>query len=401
MRLFRTFGAAMAAVLAVVISASPAAAAPQAPTYRFNKKTLWKSSGDPATCYRLPAVVKTKKNVLLAFAERRNRNDCSDYGAFDIVMRRSVDDGQEWQDSKVVLASEPGAMLQGNATVVADSEGPVFLFSTSEPSATVHRPRTPKVQVSTDDGVTWSEPRDLSNVIKAPAGAGDWFAVGPGHGIQLTRGDHVGRLVVPVYFTVGTQQSVRLIYSDDHGATWKTGATATYNKDTTLELGEQTLVEQADGSILVIARNNRVDNPATSVRGMARGVSKDGGETFDGAFRVDGAIIAPPTHPALLRQRWPEQSYSRILLSAPATPKTNNNAKGMNVRSSFDEGATWQNWNNKVDNSGIQIDDHHAGYSDMVLIGNGAIGVLYEAGESRFRDEIRWNWFWESAIGLR
>ncbi|MEU6719040.1 sialidase family protein [Nonomuraea sp. NPDC046802] len=399
MRLFRTFGAAMAAVLTVVISASPAAAVPQAPTYRFNKTTLWKSSGDPATCYRLPAVVKTKNNVLLAFAERRNRNDCSDYGAFDIVMRRSTDHGREWQNSKVVLAGEPGAMLQGNATVVADSEGPVFLFSTSEPSATVHRPRTPKVQVSTDDGVTWSKPRDLSNVIKAPAGAGDWFAVGPGHGIQLTKGEHKGRLVVPAYFTVGTQQSVRLIYSDDHGTTWKIGATATYNLST-LKLGEQTLVERTDGSILVIARNGAVDN-ATSLRGMARGVSKDGGETFDGAFRVDGDIIAPPTHPALLRQRWDGGPYTRILLSAPATKKTDNNALGMNVRSSFDEGATWKNWNNAVDNSGIRIDDHHAGYSDMVLIGNGAIGVLYEAGVDRFRDEIRWNWFWESAIGLR
>jgi hypothetical protein len=31
----------------------------------------------------------------------------------------------------------------------------------------------------------------------------------------------------------------------------------------------------------------------------------------------------------------------------------------------------------------------------------GAIGVLYEAGAARFRDEIGWNWFWESAIGLR
>ncbi|GAA3661172.1 hypothetical protein GCM10022224_025750 [Nonomuraea antimicrobica] len=402
----RIFGAAVGAVAAVVISASPAAAA-QPPTLTWHKQTLWRSfsTTDPATgatlttCFRLPAVVKTKNNVLLAFAERRNRN-CADHGAFDIVMRRSTDNGLTWEASKTVLASTTGAILQGNATLVADSTGPVFLFTTSEPTATQTTPRTPKVQVSRDDGRTWSAPRDLTGDIKAPAGAGDWFATGPGHGIQLTRGANAGRLVVPVYYAVGSTQSVRLVYSDDHGETWQIGATATYDKSF-LKLGEQTIVERTDGSILVIARNGAVPDDHTSTRGMARGLSKDGGLTFDGDFRADSAIIAPPTHPALLRQRWDGGPYTRILLSAPATPKTDNNAVGMNVRSSFDEGATWRNYDNSTNNAGVRIDNDHAGYSEMTLIGNGAIGVLYEAGAVRFRDEIRWNWFWESAIGLR
>ncbi|MEO3868042.1 sialidase family protein [Nonomuraea sp. B12E4] len=344
-------------------------------------------------------MVRTSKDVLLAFAERRNRNDCADHGAFDVVMRRSIDHGRTWQASRTVLASTSGAALQGNATVVAHSSGPVFLFTTSEPTATQTTPRVPKVQVSTNDGQTWSAPKDLSGVIKAPAGAGDWFATGPGHGIELTHPDHRGRLVVPVYFGIGGRQSVRLVYSDDLGTTWKIGATATYDKSV-LRLGEQTLVERTDGSILVIARNGAVPDQ-TSVRGLARGVSTDGGLTFDGDFRADSAITAPPTHPALLRQRGSGGPYTRILLSAPATPKTDNNAVGMNVRSSFDEGATWRHWDGSAGPAGIRIDDDHAGYSDMTLIGDGAIGVLYEAGVNRFRDEIRWNWFWESGIGLR
>jgi sialidase-1 len=407
MRLSRTFGAALGAVIAVAITATPVAAVAQAPTYAFHKQTLWKqyTTTDPATgsmvttCFRLPAVVKTSRDVLLAFAERRNKNNCADHGAFDVVMRRSTDNGVTWQASKTVLAGAAGAALQGNATVVADSAGPVFLFTTSEPTAGQATPRTPKVQVSQDDGQTWSAPKDLSGVVKAPAGAGDWFATGPGHGIQLTRGDHAGRLVVPVYFAVGGQQSVRLIYSDDHGAGWNIGATATYDTSV-LKLGEQTLVERTDGSILVIARNGAVPDQ-TSVHGLARAISTDGGLTFSGAFKADAAVIAPPTHPALLRQRGDGGPYTRILLSAPATPKTDNNPVGLNVRSSFDEGATWRNYDNSTGNAGIRIDGDHAGYSDMALIGNGAIGVLYEAGTARFRDEIRWNWFWESAIGLR
>ncbi|MEV0830094.1 sialidase family protein [Nonomuraea rubra] len=390
----------LAAALGLLIITSPASAA-EPPTYTFHKQTLWRSyqTGGKVTCFRLPAVVRTRNDVLLAFAERRNGNDCADHGAFDVVMRRSLDHGRTWEASRTVLAGTAGAVLQGHATVVADSGGRVFLFSTSEPAvARPWVPRTPKVQVSTDDGVTWSAPRDLSGVIKAPAGDQDWFATGPGHGIQLTRGARAGRLVVPVYFNVGDQQSVRLIYSDDHGTSWKIGATATYGKSV-LELGEQTLVERADGSILVVARNGAVPG-TTSVHGLATGVSRDGGETFAAPFRADQAVVAPPTHPALLRQRWDTAGYSRILLSAPATPKTDNNAVGMNVRSSFDEGTTWRTYDNKAGNAGVRIDGDHAGYSDLTLIGNGAIGVLYEAGVVRFRDEIRWNWFWESALGL-
>ncbi|MFI6733563.1 hypothetical protein ACIBI9_11605 [Nonomuraea sp. NPDC050451] len=106
----------------------------------------------------------------------------------------------------------------------------------------------------------------------------------------------------------------------------------------------------------------------TSVHGLAQSE-----QSFDGGFQADGAISAPPTHSALLRRR-NRAPYPRILLSAPATPKTDNNPVGMNVRSSFDEGATWRNY----DNSTNRIDGDHAGCSDMALLGNGAIGVLYE-----------------------
>ncbi|GAA2406644.1 hypothetical protein GCM10010404_75960 [Nonomuraea africana] len=65
----------------------------------------------------------------------------------------------------------------------------------------------PAVQVSHDDGRTWSAPKNLTSVIKAPAGGHDWFATGPGHGIQLTRGPYAGRLV-PVHFAIASRQSV-------------------------------------------------------------------------------------------------------------------------------------------------------------------------------------------------
>src|SRR5690606_32983134 len=46
-------------------------------------------------CYRIPALVKTKEGNLLAFAEARKDN-CADDGNIDMVLRRSMDNGETW-----------------------------------------------------------------------------------------------------------------------------------------------------------------------------------------------------------------------------------------------------------------------------------------------------------------
>lgn len=71
---------------------------------------------------------------------------------------------------------------------------------------------------STDCGVTWSAPRDITEMI----GSDNRVAVfGSGEGIQLRRGAHAGRLVVPGGFQ--RPWGNRAFYSDDHGQTWDVG----------------------------------------------------------------------------------------------------------------------------------------------------------------------------------
>lgn len=434
MRTFRVrLAAAVVGSLTVAgmqaVTAAPAAATP--PTESFHIQTLWRSGTEGGTCFRLPAITKTSSGTLVAFAERRN-DSCDDNAVTDIVMKRSFNDGRTWTDTEVVLGHESGAESISFATVVAHSDGPIFLFTTTQPSPTDNRPRTPKVQVSTDDGREWSEPRDLSSSIMAPSGDDDWFATGPGHGIELQRGAHQGRIVVPVTYKEDGEgeQGVRMIYSDDLGGTWTSGASVKYDMDD-FHLVEPTIAEDDDANILMVARNGAVADPHASLDGLAQATSADGGESFENIAETDldgngfldddarygdddgdadddptaspvftkSAATAPPIHPSLLRQRYGGSSYSRLLLSAPARPKTDNNAQGMFVRSSFDDGATWTAWDGAADPEGVEIDTDHAGYSDLVNTDRG-IGVLYEAGEVRFRDEVRFNWFWESALGL-
>ena len=136
---------------------------------------------------------------------------------------------------------------------------------------------------SDDDGLTWSDPVDITPQVKE-----EWalfFGTGPGVGIQLHTGDHKGRLVVPIYTAnanVGGSQSSAVIYSDDHGQTWTLGESpqtvknndrATMNKAGEM-FTESQAVQLNNGDVLLFMRNTY---PNDKVQ-MAR--STDGGATW-------------------------------------------------------------------------------------------------------------------------
>src|SRR5690554_4997577 len=52
--------------------------------------------------YRIPAIVKTSNNVLLAFAEARKFRRNGDAGDIDLVVKRSVNNGQTWSEQVTV-----------------------------------------------------------------------------------------------------------------------------------------------------------------------------------------------------------------------------------------------------------------------------------------------------------
>lgn len=138
---------------------------------------------------------------------------------------------------------------------------------------------------SDDDGLTWKFERDLSLETKE-----EWmkfYGCGPGNGIQLRVGKHRGRLLFPVYyFNANSRQGAALIYSDDHGATWRRGASPVDGwvvdgkridsrtlQEKRYETLEAQLVELPDGTILYYMRNG--------VRMALGAYSVDGGETWE------------------------------------------------------------------------------------------------------------------------
>src|SRR5262249_41480564 len=138
--------------------------------------------------------------------------------------------------------------------------------------------RTVWMTKSTDDGVTWTKPVEITASVKAPDWT--WYATGPGVGIQLKS----GRLVIPCdHYMAGTKvRHSHAIYSDDHGTSWKIGGSAAEHTN------ECQAVERADGTLLLNMRNHSPE--VHNVRAIA--TSRDGGLGWS-PVTYDRALIEP------------------------------------------------------------------------------------------------------------
>ena len=173
--------------------------------------------------FRIPALLVSPRGTLLAFCEGR-KTGRGDHGDLDLVLKRSGDGGKTW--GPVELVYEEGGQEKvtiGNPCPVVDRDTGVIWLPFCRDNDDV------LVTSSDDDGRTWSKPRLITADVKKPDWG--WYATGPGNAIQLTRGKHRGRLVIPCDHRVkgddkdwGTAGRSHVIYSDDHGkdlAAWR------------------------------------------------------------------------------------------------------------------------------------------------------------------------------------
>jgi sialidase-1 len=195
--------------------------------------------------YRIPSLLVTPKGALLAICEGRKAG-ASDAGDIDLVERRGTDGGRTWGEQEVLY--EEG----GDRRVAIGNPCPVVDRSTGTIWLTFCRDNTDVfVTESTDDGRTWAKPRVITDTVKKPAWG--WYATGPGVGIQLRGGPHPGRPLVPCdhgeVIDGRRVTSSHVIYSDDHGRSWKLGGTVDRHTD------ECQVVELSGGELLINMRN--------------------------------------------------------------------------------------------------------------------------------------------------
>ena len=326
--------------------------------------------------YRIPALITTHKGTLLAFCEGREGGDSSD---IDLLVRRSEDGGKTWTPKQVIW--DQGRNVCGNPCPVQDKDtGVIWLLLTWNDSTdrgqklhngTSKDTRRVYVCSSEDDGRIWSKPIEITATTKKKGWW--WYATGPGVGIQLQKGRHKGRLVIPCDHTEKNGYASHIIYSDDHGKNWELGGSVSGG------CNECQVVELADGKLML---NMRMQENGQGKRGIT--TSEDGGRTWS-KLECDPVLIEPICQASFLRYTLtPTNSKNRLFFSNPASPPPPGQSRAdrikMTVRMSYDEGKTWPI--SKV------LHDGPSAYSCLAVLPDGDIGCLYEGGQTRYGEIV-------------
>ena len=305
---------------------------------------------------RIPSVIVTRKGTVLAFAEGRAAH--ADQARNKIILKRSADGGCTWGEQRVV-ADDGNRCLNNPCAVVEQSSGRVWLMFQSYPVGM--RETSKELQTgykgdrvlrsliahSDDDGLTWSKPEDITSSCKRPDTIRT-VASGPGLGIQLQRGPHAGRLVMPFNERTGTSCEVFVVYSDDRGATWHMGAIAPGGVGNELQV-----VELSDGSL----RMNSRRSGGAKLRKTS--VSRDGGQTWTPL--ADVADLPDPTCMASVLRHG-----DALYFSGPFAAKRENGT----IAVSSDDGQTWPVHKTLFPGS--------FGYSVLTALPDGTLGCFFE-----------------------
>ena len=156
--------------------------------------------------------------ILLAYSRSNSSAITNDNSPADVVSLRSKDHGRTWSDAELMIRNTAD-MNVGVSTFLRFPDDRIAMVSSVKNSLHDCRPR---LLTSSDEGVTWGEPR---SVIAAPG----YFVLNNDRVIQTSS----GRLIVPVaYHRMKSEDPVDLEFfdgrgialwylSDDLGETWR------------------------------------------------------------------------------------------------------------------------------------------------------------------------------------
>ncbi len=330
---------------------------------------LWQAGDQGVNSYRIPALVTAPNGDLVAMcdARRDSSGDLNHGKVINITCRRSSDGGKtwtepentwtwDWNDDEHWAGSDP-------SLVVDPKTKKIFCFYNVWESKKQWVRYQFWVQESSDNGKTWSKPRDISKDIAFP----EWnFGRAPddkdgynkGQFIFITSGTGMytkeGWLVHTI---VNVRVGNALFGSKDHGKTWEPIGKPVAEGD------ECKVVELNDGSWMINSRWRKDNTPGRMIH-----ISKDKGETWESHY--DTNLTDPQCNAQIMAIGKPGK---RVLLFS------NCNSGGRNkvsIRASKDDGKTW--------GTPVLVDGGGSAYSDITLLkdqkplGEKTIGILWE-----------------------
>ena len=342
---------------------------------------LRKHMDDGVHTYRIPALATTPQGTLLCAYDMRRRKSRDLQEDIDVGLIRSTNGGQTWEPQRVVMdMGEWGGLPQeengvGDPGILVDQvTGEIFVSAVwmwgkpgkhqwvedgSEPGYEIASTAQFMMVRSKDEGLTWSDPENLTRTLKDP----EWwlFAPAPNQGITLAD----GTLVMPTQGRDGNGYPFsNITYSRDRGATWTVSnhAFSGGNECQAAELG--------DGSIMLNMRNDRED-PFRAVY-----VTRDLGQTWDAHETNRSALVEPNCNGSLYRFDYQEEGESKHILLF-ANPNATDGRHHHTIKISFDDGRTWP------EEYQVLLDEGRGrGYPSISRVDDEHVGIVYEGSQA-------------------
>lgn len=277
--------------------------------------------------YRIPGMLVTTGGTLLAVCEARDA--LNDWSRMDILLRRSIDGGETFDEPILLASGDERHPTVNNPVLLEDGRGRILFFCCEDYAVDGGRVL---LRVSEDDGATWGPCRDITAATEPDLR--NVFALGPGHGIRTRE----GTLLIPFWRVPKRYQSpvrshipseIGTLWSRDDGETWQNGAILA-SRDGLMTPNETEIAELADGRIYLNARLG------AGLTYRARAYSPDGYSKWE-SFEPDYALHDSGCFASCVACRAADEK--EWLFFANCNSKTAR--KNVTLRGSLDCGKTW------------------------------------------------------------
>ncbi|HUZ61100.1 MAG TPA: sialidase family protein [Hanamia sp.] len=319
---------------------------------------LFISGQDRVSQYCIPSLVTTNKGTLIAVCDARVDKPGDAPNKIDLVLKRSFDGGKTWTKQKTIV-NYPDNDAAADASMVVDKQtGVIWLaydYAIADPQGQLGRIIRIHILESSDDGVIWSTPMDLSYLTR---GKNFWLQNSPGRGLYAKG----GVIVFPMYSILGNfnnpkQKQTVLIISKDHGRSWSMSNGIGDNNV------EAQIASLPDGGI--IANMRRPDGEGYRQIATTRDLGQSWSEVY-----TDSTLIGPGCQGSMINYQ--THGLSFLLFSIPDDKKFR---RDLVLHISDNSGKTW----NKKLSIYKRSASYSADYSCLTKLPNGNIGILYDA----------------------
>ena len=338
---------------------------------------LRRAGDEGVNTFRIPGMATSLEGTLIGVYDIRHRSGGDLPGDIDVGMSRSTDGGRKWEQMKVIMDEGDDPLWHydgiGDPAILVDKNtGTIWVAATWSHGNRSWRGSGPGLKPSEtgqlmlvrsdDDGVSWSQPINITSQVKKP----NWSFVlqGPGKGITMRDGTIV---FAAQYLDPPDQERLphsTIIYSKDHGETWQVGTGAF--DDTT----ESQVVEVEPGVLMLNCRYNR-----KSVRVVM--TTSDMGKTWQKHTTSERALIEPRSCMASLIDVGQEigGGWGEWLLFS--NPDSTDGRHHITIKASPDRGLNWPGEHRLLLDEG-----NSAGYSCLSMIDENTVGILYEGSQA-------------------